>query len=257
MCTEESAFRRGTAAAMTGCKIQRFAPKGAGGAPKTWREGLDVRALGNIVAEGRGAVPQQFLTDMTVNRVLTRGSLEIGEEFLDDGCGLDVFDNNDARYVIVYDRADGAYLGSARLLPTVGPNMLRDAVPYLLEFGETVVSPGVWELSRICTMTNGRAAEGRRHDVDAVVGELVAAAIEAAVDAGVRQVVCVADDSTFDILERVGCLPRLLRRPELGPNRAPHVALLDVSELSLRRILKIARSHSAAIPFGRKFSERS
>jgi len=69
--------------------------------------------------------------------------------------------------------------------------------------------------------------------VDAVVGELVAAAIEAAIDAGVRQIVCVADDPTVDILERVGCLPRLMPRPAHGPNRAPHVALLDVGELSL------------------------
>ena len=113
---------------------------------------------------------------MIVNRVLTRGNFKIGDEFLDDDGGLDAFDNDAARYIIVYDKADGGYLGSARLLPTVGPNMLRDAVPYLLEFGETVESPGVWELSRICTMTNGRAGEGRRPDVDAVVGELVATA---------------------------------------------------------------------------------
>lgn len=218
---------------------------------REWRKGfLEVSVLGKIVVEGRAAVPPQFLADMTVNRVLVRESFEIGDEFLDEGGGLDAFDNDDAHYVIVYDNLDGAYLGSVRMNPTTGPNMLRDAVPYLLESATTLESPNIWEMSRMCAMTNGRSGEGR-HSADLVVGELLAGAVEDAKCAGVREMVCVADDLTLDTLNRAGCLPRLMPRPVFGARRAPHVAVFDVGEIPLRRIEKTTQTGRTMVEFGR------
>ena len=211
-------------------------------------------ALGKIVAEGRTGVPLQFLADMTVNRAIVRESFEIGEEFLERGSGLDTFDNDDAHYVIVYDKADGGYLGSVRMNPTTGPNMLRDAVPYLLESGTSVGSPGVWEMSRMCAMTNGRPGEGR-HSADVVVGELLAGAVEHAKRAGVREIVCVADDWTLDTLDRMGCLPRLMPRPAFGAGRAPHVAVFDVGEIPLCRIEKTTRACGTVVEFGHRLRD--
>ncbi len=211
-------------------------------------------ALGKIVAEGRTAVPLQFLADMTVNRALSRESFEIGEEFLDEDGGLDVFDNDDAHYVIVYDKADGGYLGSVRMNPTTGPTLLRDAVPYLLACGATVESPSVWEMSRMCAMTNAREGEGR-YSADAVVGELLTGAVEDATRAGVREIVCVADDSTLDTLGRLGCLPRLMPRPAIGAARAPHVAVFDVGEIPLRRIAKTTQTSGTVVEFGRRLRD--
>ena len=211
-------------------------------------------ALGKIVAEGRTAVPLHFLADMTVNRALVRESFEIGEEFLEEGSGLDAFDNDDAHYVIVYDKADGGYLGSVRMNPTTGPTLLRDAVPYLLASGTTVESPSVWEMSRMCAMTNARDGEGP-HSADVVVGELLTGAVEDAKRAGVREIVCVADDSTLDTLDRMGCLPRLMPRPAFGAGRAPHVAVFDVGEIPLRRIEKTIRTSATVVEFGRRLRD--
>jgi acyl homoserine lactone synthase len=213
-----------------------------------------VSALGKIVAEGRTAVPPQFLTDMTVNRALVRDSFEIGEEFLEGGSGLDAFDNDDAHYVIVYDKTDGGYLGSVRMNPTTGPNMLRDAMPYLLASGATVESPSVWEMSRMCAMTDIRDREAR-HSADVVVGELLCGAVEDAKQAGVREIVCIADDSTLDTLDRMGCLPRLMPRPAVGPGRAPYVAVFDVGEIPLRRIEKTSQTSATVVEFGRKLRD--
>jgi acyl homoserine lactone synthase len=214
-----------------------------------------MNALGSLIAEGRGAVPPKFLTDMTVNRVLTRERFEIGGEFLDPRGGLDVFDTDDALYVIVYDPWDEAYLGSARLIPTTGPNLLRDAAPYLLEFGERIESPEIWELSRICAMTNQHSGEGRGRAVEAVVGELLAVALEVAGRAGVSQIVCVADDTTFEMLNRIGCAPKAVSKPAISPGIAPHVALIEVGELPLQRIRKAARVEGAVVGFGRRLRE--
>ena len=211
-------------------------------------------ALGKIVAEGRTAVPLHFLADMIVNRALVRKSFEIGEEFLEEGSGLDAFDTDDAHYVIVYDKAVGCYLGSVRMNPTTGPTLLRDAVPYLLASGTTVESPSVWEMSRMCAMTNARDGEGP-HSADVVVGELLTGAVEDAKRAGVREIVCVADNSTLDTLDRMGCLPRLMPRPAFGAGRAPHVAVFDVGEIPLRRIEKTIRTSATVVEFGRRLRD--
>jgi N-acyl-L-homoserine lactone synthetase len=45
-----------------------------------------------------------------------------------DGRERDVFDDENPLYLISVDPYTGAYWGSLRLLPTTGPNMLRDEV---------------------------------------------------------------------------------------------------------------------------------
>ncbi|RBP11956.1 autoinducer synthase [Roseiarcus fermentans] len=196
-------------------------------------------------------MPARFLTDMAVNRALTR-TFAIGDEFLDDR-GLDAFDDDDAIYVIAFDRVGGAYLGSVRLRPTVKSTLLRDAAPYLLEFGETIESPRIWELSRLCTTT--RSEHRRRHGADAVAGELAAAAFEVAGRAGVNQFVCVTDDPTFHALERIGCAPKLKPRPASGPGSAPHVVFLDVGQIPLKRIQN-RRAKAAMVEFRGNLAER-
>ncbi len=206
--------------------------------------------------EGRSAVPRQFLIDMTVNRALAREDFEIGEEFFDNRDGLDAFDNDDAFYVIVFDKWDETYLGSARLIPTTRPHLLRDAVPYLLDFGKTLEGPSIWELSRICAMSNRRTGAGQDRSIDLVVGELLDAAVEVARSAGISQIVCVASDSTFDILERTGCAPKLMPRPATSASWAPHIVLLDVGEIPLKRIQRRTRTKGEVVAFGRRPTAR-
>lgn len=206
-----------------------------------------MNVLGRIIVKGRSAVPRQFLIDMTVSRALAREDFEIGEEFFNNHDGLDAFDNDDALYVIVFDKRDETYLGSVRLISTTRPHLLHDAAPYLLGFGKTLEGPGIWELSRLCTMSNRRTDAGRERSIDLVVGELLDGAVEVAHGAGVTQIVCVASNSMFDILERIGCVPRLMPRPAIGTRWAPHVVLLDVGEIPLQRIRKTTRNRGEVV----------
>ena len=59
-----------------------------------------------------------------------------------DGRERDVFDDENPLYLISVDPRTGEYWGSLRLLPTTGPNMLRDVFPFLLSKDESIEKIG-------------------------------------------------------------------------------------------------------------------
>jgi acyl homoserine lactone synthase len=66
---------------------------------------------------------------------------------VDNGREHDWFDLIGPHYLVAHDGASNA-LGCSRLLPTIGPNMLRDIFPFLLDGVPPPSSPTVWEVSR-------------------------------------------------------------------------------------------------------------
>jgi len=69
---------------------------------------------------------------------------------VDEVLEKDQFDNDDAVYLIVADPETGLHMGSARMLPTTGPHLLKDVFPTLCE-GEMPIGDDVWEVTRMCT----------------------------------------------------------------------------------------------------------
>jgi acyl homoserine lactone synthase len=57
-----------------------------------------------------------------------------------DGYERDTFDEANPLYLVSVDSDAEQYRGSLRLLPTTGPNMLRDVFPFLLGEGEFIES---------------------------------------------------------------------------------------------------------------------
>lgn len=66
---------------------------------------------------------------------------------VEDGREHDWFDLIGPHYVVAHDSASRA-LGCCRLLPTLGPNMLRDIFPELLDGAAAPASASIWEVSR-------------------------------------------------------------------------------------------------------------
>jgi acyl-homoserine lactone synthase len=66
-----------------------------------------------------------------------------------DRLDIDEFDNEHATYLIAIDE-QGAVAGSARLIPSWRPNMLKNLFPEYCE-REVPVGPGIWEWSRHAT----------------------------------------------------------------------------------------------------------
>ena len=79
-----------------------------------------------------------------------------------DGCERDRFDNENPLYLVSVNPRSGEYRGSLRLLPTTGPNMLRDVFPALLKDDEAIESATIWECSRICVATKEGQQDRKR-----------------------------------------------------------------------------------------------
>lgn len=75
------------------------------------------------------------------------------EVVVKDGYERDRFDDANPLYLVSVDPDTEAYWGSLRLLPTTGPNMLRDVFAQLLD-GDFIESATIWESSRICATTS-------------------------------------------------------------------------------------------------------
>ncbi len=96
-----------------------------------------------------------------------------------DGYERDMFDDANPLYLISVDPHTNEYWGSLRLLPTTGPNMLRDVFPFLLSEGEYIESATIWEASRICAVAADGQPGRSKNGVSLALGELIAGIGEA------------------------------------------------------------------------------
>jgi N-acyl-L-homoserine lactone synthetase len=144
-----------------------------------------------------------------------------------DGYERDRFDDLSPLYLVSVDPITERYWGSLRLLPTTGPNMLRDVFPQLLEEGEVVESATIWESSRICGIAVEGQPERSRNGVNYVLNELIAGIGEVALLAGLTQIVSVFDARVFRILKAIGCRIEIIGRPQRIGDVMTYAALFD------------------------------
>lgn len=152
-----------------------------------------------------------------------------------DGRERDRFDDENPLYLISIDPYSGEYWGSLRLLPTTGPNMLRDVFPFLLSEGEFIESATIWESSRICAV----AVEGQqrsKNGVNLALGELLAGIGEVAIIAGLTQIVSVFDARIYRVLRAAGCAPQIIGKPCRIGDTMSYAGLFDTGEGPLQSI---------------------
>ena len=131
-----------------------------------------------------------------------------------DGYERDRFDDLNPLYLVSVDPDTGEYWGSLRLLPTTGPNMLRDVFPQLLDEGEIVESPTIWEISRVCAVTAEGQPQRSKNGVSYVFSELVTGIAEVALLAGLTQMVAVFDARLYRVMRAAGCELEIIGRPQ-------------------------------------------
>jgi acyl homoserine lactone synthase len=155
-----------------------------------------------------------------------------------DGEERDYFDDLNPLYLISVDEMTGAVLGSLRLLPTTGPNMLRDVFPQLLPDGLVVESATVWESSRFSMSPEAAHSDGRR--ISAVTSELLAGLVEVGLTAGLTHVVSVFDARMLRVLRIAGYPAELIGPPKQIGVCLTYAGLFDVSEEALAKIQAVA-----------------
>lgn len=124
---------------------------------------------------------------------------------------IDEFDTERATYVVLSD-PPGDHLGSARLLPTIGPHLLEAHFPHLCDEAPPVGSD-VMEISRFCLSRKRPAAERRL-----VRDRLVSALTDLALARGIRTYVGIAEMGWLQQILAFGwrCRPLGLPRPCSG-----------------------------------------
>jgi len=131
-----------------------------------------------------------------------------------NGYERDRFDDLNPLYLVSIDPDTEQYWGSLRLLPTTGPNMLREVFPQLLDEGEVVESPTIWESTRICAIPAQGQPERSKNGVSYVLGELITGIVEVAILAGLTKIVSVFDARIYRILKAAGCELEIIGRPK-------------------------------------------
>jgi acyl homoserine lactone synthase len=163
-----------------------------------------------------------------------------------DGYERDEFDDANPLYLISVSPDTGQYWGSLRLLPTTGPNMLRDVFPQLLE-GEYIESATIWESSRICA----RAVEGQPQrsgsGVNFVLTELLLGIGEVGVAAGLTQIVSVFDARIFRVLKAAGCNPQIIGKPQRIGGVMSYAGLFDIGEGQLEDLRNVVGVESSVL----------
>ena len=181
------------------------------------------------------------------NRALTFSQRLGWDVVVKDGYERDVFDDENPLYLVSVDPVTREYWGSLRLLPTTGPNMLRDVFPYLLGEGEYIESATIWESSRICAVCTEGQPERTRNGVNLALGELLAGIGEVALVAGLTQIVSVFDARIYRVLRAAGCNPQIIGRPCRIGGTMSYAGLFDVGESELQTLRSTLGIHGSVL----------
>lgn len=146
---------------------------------------------------------------------------------------MDRYDTLDATYLVVADR--GAVLGSVRLLPTTGPNMLADTFPELLDGGPAPHSDLVAESSRFCVDTEATDAT-TNGGLRQATFMLFAAMLEWGEARGLASIATVTDLRMERILRRAGWTLARLGAPQRIGSTVAVAGLLPIEQDALEAI---------------------
>jgi acyl homoserine lactone synthase len=150
------------------------------------------------------------------------------EVVVKDGYERDRFDELNPLYLVSVDADSGEYWGSLRLLPTIGPNMLRDVFPQLLGEEGQVANPAIWESSRICVANCADQPERMKNWLNYALCELLLGVGEIAIPAGLTKIVSVFDARMLRILRATGCNLTIIGTPQRIGKVMSYAALFDV-----------------------------
>lgn len=158
------------------------------------------------------------------------------EVIVKDGREKDEFDDLNPLYLFSVDENNNLQ-GCLRLLPTTGPNMLRDVFSILIPEGK-IESPLIWESSRFCINPDivHKNSENEKTFVNDVTIELLAGIAEIGLAAGLEFVVTVYDARMARLLKRVNCPADVVGGPVKIGKVMTYASLFEVSEMMWQRL---------------------
>ncbi|CAN1355935.1 acyl-homoserine-lactone synthase [Bradyrhizobium sp. BR13661] len=149
---------------------------------------------------------------------------------------IDNFDALHPDYLIQIGE-NGQVQGSVRLLPTLGPTMLCDTFPALLEGQPAPSSSLVWESSRFAVDVPVDAPKGD-HGITRAAYELFAGMVEFGLSRQLTDIVTVTDVRMERILRRAGWPLRRIGNPATIGNTVAVAGYLEISTDILANLRK-------------------
>jgi acyl homoserine lactone synthase len=140
---------------------------------------------------------------------------------------IDSFDALHPAY-LVQTASDGRVQGCVRLLPSVGPTMLRDTFPILLAGQSAPSQRSIWESSRFALDVAADAPKGK-NGLACATYELFAGMIEFGLSRKLTDIVTVTDARMERILRRAGWPLRRLGNPCNLGNTLAVAGCLEIS----------------------------
>lgn len=116
------------------------------------------------------------------------------------GMEIDGYDAIEPYYMMIRESSGGILMGCWRILPTLGPYMLKDSFPELLHGQAAPEDPKIWELSRFAIETEGRKNFGFSDIAMESIGEIIAYGHKM----GIEQYVTVTTTAIERLLRRAG-----------------------------------------------------
>ena len=168
---------------------------------------------------------------------------------VENGREIDRFDAEDPLYLLSLDEWTGQLRGAVRLLPTTGPNMLRDVFSVLMP-GRAVESPLIWESSRFAV--NPRILEVKdraeaNHTVNRTTVELLCGMVETAQQAGIEHIVSVFDARMARIFRSIDCRFEQLGTPARIGKTMTYAGLFVMSQERRSRLGTAGNYHEPVL----------
>ncbi|HEY2210410.1 MAG TPA: acyl-homoserine-lactone synthase [Bradyrhizobium sp.] len=156
---------------------------------------------------------------------------------------VDEYDALGPNYVLSMDRY-GNLNGCVRLLPTTGPNMLRDIFPSFVTKGAVPRGERVWEASRFAANGNSTVAAA---GLSQTTYDLLIGVLKFGLSNGISAIACVVDVRMERVLRRAGWqIERLGPARRIG-NTIAMAGQLEVSVPILRQLgARAGLAHAAA-----------
>lgn len=149
----------------------------------------------------------------------------------DNGMEHDEFDEGNPFYVLVKDDEDEV-LGCWRLLPTMGPNMLRDVFPQLLHGKPAPQQPDVWELSRFAVATPVNEGTSQGFGFSDIPIEMMKMICKFAQHNGIRRFVSVTSVAVERMFRKLGVSVTRLGPPIKIGRVLAVVCMTEVDEIT-------------------------
>lgn len=163
-----------------------------------------------------------------------------------DGKEVDRFDALRPLYLLSVDQTRSIVHGAVRLLPTTGPNMLRDVFAALVPDGP-VVDPLIWESSRFAVDTQRDAQQSTGALIATPTMELLCGIVEVCQLIGVETVVSVFDRRMARIFRAADCPFELLGTPVQIGNSLTYAGLFTISAALRNRLGQVGGLHEPVL----------